>query len=294
MDARTALPEAPRRHSASAMLAGLESSLMQWPRRVIVARDSAGPNREAFQVQFPRVEIVLSGVYRNQICDADGNVLTLDLLPGDCLFLPPNSWNLPAWDEDVSVMSLLFGKLHLGFSRISWSVATQSFAQVDKRSCFLPGSAPAYSMVSALSGLPADQLEDGRYANLLVRALIEHSLELVIGDVGDELSRPRQLYQGVCSYIQENYSAQLTRDRLAAQFEVSPNYLSRVFREQGNIGVSEYINTVRIERAKFMLKRYALQLKEISQRCGFQNVNYFCRAFKTRVGRTPTEFRTGS
>lgn len=271
----------------------LETAAPQWPRRVFVARDSASPSREAFQVQFPRVEIVLNGVYRNQICNADGNILSLDLQPGDCLFLPSNCWNLPAWDNDVTVMSLLFGKLHLGFSRITWDHAQQSFVDVEKRSCFLPGSAPAYSMVSALSGLPPDQLEGGHYANLLVRALVEHSLELIVSEADDEVSRPRHLYQSACSYIQENYHTQITRDRLASHFEVSPNYLSRVFREQGSVGVSEYINTIRIERAKFMLKRYALQLNEISQRCGFHNVNYFCRSFKSRVGRTPSEFRAG-
>jgi AraC-like DNA-binding protein len=271
----------------------VESGAPTWPTHVFVGSDAVDPPPESFQVPFPRLEVVLDGTYRNELCNTTGERLTADLFSGDCLFLPPNSWNKPEWDCDVTVMSLLFGNLHLGLSRVTWNTTGPGFENVEKRSCFLPGGAPVYSMVSALSGFQLDRQGGTPYVRLQVRALVEYALELIDHPLSEDVSRPSHLYQSVCSYIQENYHRQINRDQLAMRFEVSPNYLSRVFRDQGNVGISEYVTAVRIERAKFMLKRYAFQLDEISRRCGFRDVNYFCRSFKRKVGRTPSEYRSG-
>lgn len=56
--------------------------------------------------------------------------------------------------------------------------------------------------------------------------------------------------------------------------------------------LADYIAWVRIDRAKFMLKKYQFRLSEVAERCGFQDVNYFCRVFKTKTGMTPSEYRT--
>lgn len=148
-------------------------------------------------------------------------------------------------------------------------------------------------MVTALSGLQLDRQGGASFVRLQVRALVEYTMALIEHPLSEDVSKPNRLYQSVCSYIQENYHRSLNRDQLARRFSVSPNYLSRVFREQGSMGISEYVVGIRIERAKFMLKRYAFQLDEISKRCGFRDVNYFCRSFKRNVGRTPTEYRSG-
>lgn len=275
----------------SEILSILTSLTPDWPTHVYIAQEASSPTPDAFQVPFPRVDLVLSGCYSNRICGADGQETLVDILPGECLFVPPNNWNIPLWNDNVRVMSFLFGSLHLGYSQISWDAAQQCFLQVRKHSCQLPGDAPVYAMVSALSGLFANKGHQSQHVLTLLKVLLEHSLDLIVQSKENDMSKPQYLYQNACAYIQDNYHTLLTRDRLAEHFEVSPNYLSRVFRQYGNIGISEYINNVRIEQAKFMLKRYEFQLHEISRRCGFHNVNYFCRSFKVRVGRTPTEFR---
>lgn len=275
----------------SEILSILTSLTPDWPTHVYIAQEASSPTLDAFQVPFPRVDLVLSGCYSNRMCGADGQETLVDILPGECLFVPPNNWNIPLWNDNVRVMSFLFGSLHLGYSQISWDAAQQSFLQVRKHSCQLPGDAPVYAMVSALSGLFANKGHHSQHVLTLLKVLLEHSLDLIVQSKENDMSKPQHLYQNACAYIQDNYHTLLTRDRLAEHFEVSPNYLSRVFRQYGNIGISEYINNVRIEQAKFMLKRYEFQLHEISRRCGFHNVNYFCRSFKVRVGRTPTEFR---
>lgn len=103
--------------------------------------------------------------------------------------------------------------------------------------------------------------------------------------------RTKQIYQGICIYIQENFHHDMSRSSIAQRFNISPNHLSRLFRQQGHMSLADYIIWVRIERAKFMLKRYHFKLSDISERCGFKDVNYFCRVFKKRTHKTPTEYR---
>jgi AraC-like DNA-binding protein len=265
-----------------------------WPSHVFIGGDAVDPPPNSFQVPFPRLELVLDGVYSNTLCNARGERYTADLTAGSCLFLPSNSWNQPEWDGDVTVMSLLFGNLHLGLSYVTWNQASGSFRDVEKRSSFLPGGTPVYAMVDALTAFQLERQGGSSFVRLQVRALVEYAMELIAHPPTEDVSRPNLLYQDVCSYILENcHKPAMTRDHLAQRFDVTPTYLSRVFRDQGNTGLSEYITETRIERAKFMLKRYDFRLDEISQRCGFRDVNYFCRSFKRQVGRTPTEYRTG-
>ena len=53
----------------------------------------------------------------------------------------------------------------------------------------------------------------------------------------------------------------------------------------------DYLTYVRIDRAKFMLHKYDMNLSEIADRCGFSDSAYFCRVFKKIVGKTPTKYR---
>jgi AraC-like DNA-binding protein len=48
-----------------------------------------------------------------------------------------------------------------------------------------------------------------------------------------------------------------------------------------------------MERAKSLLAETSLPISEISVRCGYENLFYFCNAFKKNEGMTPTEFRRG-
>lgn len=103
--------------------------------------------------------------------------------------------------------------------------------------------------------------------------------------------RSEDIYQGICIYIQENFHRDITRSSIASRFNISANHLSRLFRQQGYMTLADYITWVRIDRAKFMLRRYDFRLAEVATRCGFKDVNYFFRVFKNKTGHTPTEYK---
>jgi AraC-like DNA-binding protein len=54
---------------------------------------------------------------------------------------------------------------------------------------------------------------------------------------------------------------------------------------------NDYLNLVRVNRAKFMLQNYSMTLKEIAANCCYTDTAYFCRVFKKISKVTPTEYR---
>ncbi|MEZ9761677.1 helix-turn-helix domain-containing protein [Vibrio splendidus] len=248
------------------------------------------PSACSYQVNFPRLELVLDGEYVNEMESHDRKITNVIAKAGDVIFIPPNCWNKPNWDTDCSVLSMLFGRRQLGLSLVSKRKGEESFYDIQKHSIQTRSGFAIDNILEALSSL-ARESNKQPMDELLLQALLQYSKTMLEAPVEKSHSRVQDVYQGICIYIQENFHRQITRDSIASRFSISSNHLSRMFRQQGHMTLAEYITRVRIDRAKFMLKKYNFKLNEVALRCGFKDVNYFCRVFKNRTGRTPTEYR---
>lgn len=259
--------------------------------RIWFAGDKQTPPPFSYQVNFPRLELALKGTYTNEIeDDVLGGIQTIQVLTGDCLYIPPNCWNKPHWDEDCSVVSFLFGRRQIGFSLVSKAKDQTGFFDVKKHSIPARNGHAIDHILGALNAIASEQQKQPM-AEYLLLALLSNVKSIL--DIPDQVTtkRAEDLYQGICIYIQENFHRQIGRSSIAARFNISPNHLSRLFRQQGHMKLADYIIWVRIDRAKFMLKRYDFRLADVATRCGFLDVNYFFRVFKKRTGLTPSEYR---
>lgn len=263
-----------------------------WPCRLFFGYDTQPSPRGSFETSFPRLELVLSGRYPNLVCGRTADLFEVMLEAGDALFIPADCWNKPAWDEDVGLLSLLFGATHLGVSLLAWDAGQQAFTSVDKRSCLVPGNSPLYHMVEALACLQDGDSPAGRPARLQAKAVIEYAKSLLRHPLRDDERQAAALYRSVCVFLEENFGQIITREKVAREFGVSPNYLSRVFADHGSATFSDFLISLRIGKAKLMLEKFDLPLAEVAQRCGFHDPNYFFKVFKKRVKRTPTQYRT--
>jgi two-component system response regulator YesN len=93
-------------------------------------------------------------------------------------------------------------------------------------------------------------------------------------------------------YIDENYASQLTLNLLSENLNISPYYLSHIFKNVLDVNVIEYLNSKRIEAAKKLLVDTDMAIKNISCQVGYLDSNYFCRVFKRYTNITPSVFRT--
>lgn len=92
-------------------------------------------------------------------------------------------------------------------------------------------------------------------------------------------------------YIFANYNKDVTLDAIARACFCNSSYLSYIFKKKTGMKVSEYINSFRINRAKFYLSISDFTITQISEKVGFNDSGYFSRVFKKSTGISPDAFR---
>lgn len=91
--------------------------------------------------------------------------------------------------------------------------------------------------------------------------------------------------------IDSDLAADLSLRSLAANQNISPGYLSTVFKKETGKTVSEYIREKRVKHAAHLLKTTHLQIQTVALHCGIMDVQYFSKIFKKQTGKTPKEYR---
>lgn len=92
------------------------------------------------------------------------------------------------------------------------------------------------------------------------------------------------------SYIHANFIKGISLNDVAEHVGVNSSYLSHIFKGETGKGFVEYINSVRIEKAKILIENGNIGLKAIVKELGFSGYNYFFKVFKDFVGMTPLEY----
>ncbi|MBE6022285.1 MAG: response regulator [Cellulosilyticum sp.] len=100
-----------------------------------------------------------------------------------------------------------------------------------------------------------------------------------------------QILQNAIDYIRDHYTMSITLNELAEHTYVSTYYLSRMFKKELGKNFVEYLNEVRIEKAKELLKGNQYKTYEIAELVGIQDPHYFSKIFKKYVNMTPTEYK---
>lgn len=95
----------------------------------------------------------------------------------------------------------------------------------------------------------------------------------------------------VCLYLQDNFDQEVKLENLAEHFSLSSFYLSRKFKEITKSSIPQYINNIRIDISKELLKNTGHTITEIASKVGFTNSSHFARVFKKYVRLTPQAFR---
>lgn len=93
------------------------------------------------------------------------------------------------------------------------------------------------------------------------------------------------------AYIQDNLHRDLSRDDIAGEVYRNPAYLSRLFRKETGLSLSEYIAHQRIERAKKLLVETNDKISHIAEGLGYLHFSYFAKLFKKLTGLTPQDYR---
>lgn len=91
-------------------------------------------------------------------------------------------------------------------------------------------------------------------------------------------------------YIEIHLLEDLSLNEVAKYVGVSPQYFSKVFKEEQKVSFVEWVTNLRIKKAKELLNDPDVVIKEVCYRVGYHDPNYFSRLFKKTVGVTPTTY----
>ncbi len=92
-------------------------------------------------------------------------------------------------------------------------------------------------------------------------------------------------------YISNHYMYAISLDDLCRVVPVTHQHMCRIFREVLDMRPMEYVTQVRVDMAKSLLLYSEYSIREVGEKCGFQNTNYFCKKFKQYEHVTPLEYR---
>ena len=104
-------------------------------------------------------------------------------------------------------------------------------------------------------------------------------------DIEGKMKRVKQ-------FIENNCYKKIRLVDAAQAVSLSPKYLSRVFKEQLNMGFNEYKLKVKVEKGKELLVNYGYTVSQIALKLGYENSESFFRQFKKITGHSPTEYRS--
>lgn len=102
----------------------------------------------------------------------------------------------------------------------------------------------------------------------------------------------KELIDKIIEMINNEYMSQeISIEKIADNFDMNATYIGRLFKMYKQKGINEFINEARISYAKELLRKNKNSIEDISKKCGFTNISYFYKVFKSLNGITPNEYR---
>jgi len=101
----------------------------------------------------------------------------------------------------------------------------------------------------------------------------------------------KQIIKSACDYIHAHYQDDLTLTQMAEFSNVSISHFSSLFKRYTGDSLISYINQVRVEKAKELLRNSNDKIYLIAEQVGFSSQQYFIRVFKNITGMSPNEYR---
>lgn len=100
-----------------------------------------------------------------------------------------------------------------------------------------------------------------------------------------------RMIDNVISDIREHYMEDISLTSLSSKYNISMGHLSKMIKETLQVNFSDYIASLRIQRAKELLRDDSLSIQEIAEIVGYNDYFYFTKVFKKVEGISPSKYR---
>lgn len=120
---------------------------------------------------------------------------------------------------------------------------------------------------------------------------VDFATEYMEEKQGEGQERGRAQIDRVLQFIQKNLTRNIGRQEIAKAVYLNPEYLSRLFKREMGISLSEYLVQERMKIAKSLLRDTSFSISIVASKVGYINFSHFAKAFKKEFGMSPSEYR---
>ncbi len=117
---------------------------------------------------------------------------------------------------------------------------------------------------------------------------INESVELSMQVEGSEKSA--RIVQRAENLVREKYTSPVGVAQIAEELNITPNYLSSLFKKYKQVSFTRYITDKRLDEALSLLKTPGITVKEAASGLGYMSSRHFTRLFREKYGITPSEY----
>lgn len=119
----------------------------------------------------------------------------------------------------------------------------------------------------------------------------ELTLQVPVNEMALASERRKLMIRTAKEFIQSNLNKPMMLSDIAAHLGISAYHLSHIFSEESGFTLSSYLISSRMEKAAKLLNDPKLRISEIAYQAGFEDPNYFGKAFRRHFGCSPGSFR---
>ena len=215
---------------------------------------------------------------------ADGKDILLE--QGDMIIYAPNQWHMQYADVDVSA----------SYITLSFDMEGQCPEELFNRKFTIPRSA-----VPILQWMLKENDALDQYSSDMLVCLLQTMLLLLLREqispaptsklrTANSVNSENEIIRRAQQFIGSHVREKLTVPLVARHVDVSPSYLTALFRKNLQISPGEYVRRIKLQESKQMIREDNMNFTEIAAALQYSTVHHFSRQFKDKFGITPTEY----
>jgi AraC-like DNA-binding protein len=214
---------------------------------------------------------------------ADGRDILLE--QGDLVLYGPNQWHMQYADVDMSP----------SYISITFDLSGEYPTELINRKFTIPQSAVPV-LQRMLRELDRMDTFSSDMVICLLQMLLLELLREQAAPAGTKLrttnavNSENEIIRRAQQFVSEHVREKLTVPMVARHVDVSPSYLTALFRKNLQISPGEYVRRIKLQESKQMIREDNMNFTEIAAALQYSTVHHFSRQFKDKFGITPTEY----
>ncbi|SDD04427.1 two-component system, response regulator YesN [Paenibacillus sp. UNCCL117] len=110
-------------------------------------------------------------------------------------------------------------------------------------------------------------------------------------EYADTIEQSESVVNRVISYINRHIAEDLSREDIANHVFLNPDYLTRIFKKETGMAISDYLFQERLKLAQELLVKTDMPISAVASHIGYANFSHFSRMFKKHTDMNPNEYR---